>query len=96
MVALLVPQKKCVESAVREIDVTDPITLASDLISMSLKPIFATLPSPAPTSKSPFASKLTQLIPYEKSLLTGPILLKRALSRAISIISPVLVPRKAN
>jgi len=63
---------------------------------MSLNPIFATLPSPAPTSKSPFESRLTQLIPWENNLLTGPILLKRALSNAISITSPVFVPRKAS
>jgi hypothetical protein len=36
-----------------------------------------------------------QLIPYEKSFLAGPILLNRDLSRDISTISPVLVPRYA-
>ena len=65
-------------------------------MSMSLKPIFATVPSPAPISKSPFERRFTQLIPYENNLLTGPILLNKALSRETSTISPVLVPKKAN
>lgn len=63
MVAFDVPQKKWVESAVNEMDVTEPMTLASDLMSMSLKPIFATDPSPAPTNKSPLDRRFTQLIP---------------------------------
>lgn len=61
--ALDVPAKKWVESAVKEIDVTDPMTLASDFINMSLYPIFATVPSPDPTNTSPLDKRLTQLTP---------------------------------
>ena len=80
-------------SAVKVTEVTAPITLASDFTSISLTPIFAIDPSPAPTIKSPFARIVIVLMPYEKRRLTGPNLLKRARSREISTISPVLVPR---
>jgi hypothetical protein len=62
-VAFEVPKKKWVESAVREILVTDPITFYSLLIAISLNPNFATVPSPAPTKMSPFARRATQLMP---------------------------------
>ena len=93
MVALEVPQKKWVESAVKEMDVTAPITLACFLTSIACDPTLARVPSPAPKRRSPFERRLMQLMPWEKSFLLGPILLKRLLVKEISTISPVLVPK---
>jgi hypothetical protein len=46
--------KKWVLSAVNAIEVTAPMTFASLLTSMVEVAILAIVPSPAPTSKSPF------------------------------------------
>ena len=73
----------------REIEVTAPMTLASFLILKSMELTLARVPSPEPRRRSPFESKLMQLMPWEKSLLFGPILLKRFLSSEISMMSPV-------
>ena len=93
MVALFVPQKKWVESAVNEIDVTDPITFASFLTSKSWELTFASVPSPEPNRRSPFDNNLMQFIPWEKSFFIGPILLNKLFFNEISQMSPVLVPR---
>jgi len=76
-------------------EVTAPITLASFLTRKSLEPTLARVPSPDPRRRSPLDRSPMQLIPWEKSLLFGPILLNKSLSREISMISPVLVPRYA-
>ena len=93
MVALEVPQKKWVWSAVKETDVTAPITLASFLIFMSWDPTLARVPSPEPRRRSPLDKRLMQLIPCENNLFAGPILLNKLFAKEISTISPVLVPR---
>jgi hypothetical protein len=49
---------------VSAIEVTAPITLASLLTSIVEVAIFAIVPSPAPTSKSPFERSERTLIPY--------------------------------
>ena len=72
---MAVPAKKWVWSAVKVIDVTDPITLDWVLMFMLTVSIFAIQPSPAPTSKSPFWRIERMLIPYWKRPLAGPILL---------------------
>ena len=91
--AIEVPAKKWEQSAVKEIEVTSPMTLASVFTSILLVLTLAIVPSPAPTSKSPSFKSLIVLIPLEKRRLAGPILLKRHRSRLISMMSPVRVPK---
>jgi hypothetical protein len=95
-VAFDVPAKKWVLSAVKVIEVTAPITLASLFTSIVVVAIFAMVPSPAPTRRSPFVRSERTLIPYWNRRLAGPILLYSCLSRLISMMSPVRVPRKAD
>jgi hypothetical protein len=54
MVALEVPQKKWVPSAVREREVTEPMTFAYSFNFNSTLPTLAMVPSPAPKRRSSF------------------------------------------
>ena len=63
MVALEVPQKKWVESAVRDKEVTAPITFADYFTNISYEPTLAIVPSPAPRRISPFERSFMLITP---------------------------------
>lgn len=76
----------------KAIDETPPKTSEDDNIFIDWIDILANDPSPAPTIMSPLGKIPNVPTPYENNLLTGPNLLKIALSILISKTSPVLVP----